>query len=340
LAFEAEKHGKSTRRTTAGTRTQKRGGLLFGGGFALGVATTALGFLLLGPELSAPQVEDSGASADQDAQEGVAQGALAAAQPSAAAPTEPGQPTAADSDRLQPTAAPAQEPPPAAAPAEVVAASAEGTETTPSAATAAPAEPARPQQPAQAPVQVAAPKPPPTAPSMPPPAAPIAPARAAEPVVPALKAEPAAPPPAKVAPPVDPNSQDAKLAAAAQVHLNAGTPIDSMLDQAFSPTARPADKANQPAAPTAVPPAPTRDDVVKAMSVLIPAIRGCAQGQSGMAPVSIVVHSDGRVESAALSSGPFQGSASGRCMEGVVRRARFPRFSQPSFRVQFPFAIQ
>ena len=61
---------------------------------------------------------------------------------------------------------------------------------------------------------------------------------------------------------------------------------------------------------------------------------------SGLAPVSIVVHNDGRVESAALSSGPFFGTASGRCMEGVVRRARFPRFSQPSFRVQFPFAVQ
>jgi hypothetical protein len=76
------------------------------------------------------------------------------------------------------------------------------------------------------------------------------------------------------------------------------------------------------------------------MSVLVPAIRGCAQGQSGLAPMSIVVLSDGRVESAALSSGPFQGTASGRCMEGVVRRAKFPRFKQANFRVQFPFAVQ
>jgi hypothetical protein len=136
----------------------------------------------------------------------------------------------------------------------------------------------------------------------------------------------------------DPNSEDAKLAAAAQVRLKGDTKIDNMLDQALTgerqapPTAAPA--------PAALAQTPSRDDVVSSMSVLVPAIRGCAQGQSGLAPMSIVVLSDGRVESAALSSGPFQGTASGRCMEGVVRRAKFPRFKQANFRVQFPFAVQ
>lgn len=136
----------------------------------------------------------------------------------------------------------------------------------------------------------------------------------------------------------DPNSEEAKLAAAAQVRLKGDTKIDNMLDQALTgekqapPTAAPA--------PVALAQTPSRDDVVNSMSVLVPAIRGCAQGQSGLAPMSIVVLSDGRVESVALSSGPFQGTASGRCMEGVVRRAKFPRFKQANFRVQFPFAVQ
>jgi hypothetical protein len=147
--------------------------------------------------------------------------------------------------------------------------------------------------------------------------------------------------PKQAPPPVvyqDPNSEDAKLAAAAQVRLKGDTKIDNMLDQALTgeksapPTAAPA--------PAALAQTPSRDDVVSSMSVLVPAIRGCAQGQSGLAPMSIVVLSDGRVESAALSSGPFQGTASGRCMEGVVRRAKFPRFKQANFRVQFPFAVQ
>jgi hypothetical protein len=137
----------------------------------------------------------------------------------------------------------------------------------------------------------------------------------------------------------DPNSEDAKLAAAAQVRVRSDTKIDNMLEQAL--TGEKQAPLTAAATPTpALAQTPTRDDVVNTMSVLVPAIRGCAQGQSGLAPMSIVVLSDGRVESAALSSGPFQGTASGRCMEGVVRRARFPHFKQANFRVQFPFAVQ
>jgi hypothetical protein len=148
------------------------------------------------------------------------------------------------------------------------------------------------------------------------------------------------PPPLKPTAPVvyaDPNSEDAKLAAAAQVRVKGDTKIDTMLDQALT-----GEKQAPPTAAVAptLAQTPSRDDVVSSMSVLVPAIRGCAQGQSGLAPMSIVVLNDGRVESAALSSGPFQGTASGRCMEGVVRRARFPHFKQANFRVQFPFAVQ
>jgi hypothetical protein len=63
-------------------------------------------------------------------------------------------------------------------------------------------------------------------------------------------------------------------------------------------------------------------------------------GQSGLATAGIVVQNDGRVASVSVTGAPFQGTASGRCMEGVVRRARFPPFKQPSFRVQFPFSIE
>jgi hypothetical protein len=146
----------------------------------------------------------------------------------------------------------------------------------------------------------------------------------------------ATPQPAPAQP--EPDSQDAKLAAAAQVRVKSGTEIDSLLDQAFSPQAPQAAKSAP--VPAGLPIAPTRDDVIKAMSVLVPAIRGCAQGLSGLATVTLVVRNDGHVESTALNGVPFEGTASGRCMEGVVRRARFPRFTQSSFRVQFPFAIQ
>ena len=238
---------------------------------------------------------------------------------------EPSQPLAAE-----PTQQPAAAVPPAAQEEEVAAA--------PDAAPAAPTEAATPK-PAVAPV----PKPPtpqeqaaPAARAPLPAAAQPAPPPASQPAQ-AQPAKPSAPPAAPVY--QDPNSEEAKLAAAAVVRVKGDTEIDNMLDQALTGEKRAAPAPSSPA-PTVLPQTPTRDDVVSAMSMLVPAIRGCAQGQSGLAPMSIVVLSDGRVESAALSSGPFQGTASGRCMEGVVRRARFPRFKQANFRVQFPFAVQ
>jgi hypothetical protein len=113
--------------------------------------------------------------------------------------------------------------------------------------------------------------------------------------------------------------------------------VDDLLDEALAPgKGRPA----EPQGPAELPEAPSRDEVTQAMAVLLPAIRGCAMGQTGLATAGIVVRGDGRVASVELSGAPFEGTASGRCMEGVLRRARFSRFRQPTFRVRFPFAIQ
>jgi hypothetical protein len=154
-------------------------------------------------------------------------------------------------------------------------------------------------------------------------------------------AEPAAPQPAAAAPAVP-----AAPAQAAAAPGPDGRSVDDLLDQALaSSTARKeqerADRAlAAEAQANAIPLSPSRDDVTRAMTVLLPAIRGCAAGQSGLATVGIVVKNDGHVESASVSGAPFEGARSGRCMEGVVRRAKFPRFQQSSFRIQFPFAIQ
>jgi hypothetical protein len=120
--------------------------------------------------------------------------------------------------------------------------------------------------------------------------------------------------------------------------------VDDLLDQALAQSGGPRvlpERAERALAPEAsLPLAPTRDDVTRAMTVLLPAIRGCAGGESGLATVGIVVRNDGHVESVSVTGAPFEGARSGRCMEGVVRKAKFPRFQQSSFRVQFPFAIQ
>jgi hypothetical protein len=159
---------------------------------------------------------------------------------------------------------------------------------------------------------------------------------------------PAAPPQAAAAAPAAPQPGDEPRS------------VDDLLDDALSSSARKTELAHQAdrvqpsaataqrtptradaaLAPNALPMQLSREDVTKTMTVLLPAIRGCAAGQSGLATVGIVVKNDGHVESVSVSGAPFEGDRSGRCMEGVVRRAKFPRFQQSSFRIQFPFAIQ
>lgn len=141
---------------------------------------------------------------------------------------------------------------------------------------------------------------------------------------------------------VEPQPSPAKPtepATLAKTEPSASRSVDQLLDEALSGT-RSSRGADPSAASTALPEAPTREEVTQAMAVLLPAIRGCAMGQTGLATAGIVVRGDGRVASVELTGAPFEGTASGRCMEGVLRRARFSRFKQPTFRVRFPFSIQ
>jgi hypothetical protein len=85
---------------------------------------------------------------------------------------------------------------------------------------------------------------------------------------------------------------------------------------------------------------PSRQDVSQAMAGLQTAIRSCATGQTGAANAALIVSGEGRVLSAQVTSAPFAGTASGRCMEGVLRNATFPRFADPTFRVRYPFTIE
>jgi hypothetical protein len=136
-------------------------------------------------------------------------------------------------------------------------------------------------------------------------------------------------------PPVEKPAEAA--AALAKTEPATSRSVDDLLDEALAPGKG---RAAEAQAPAELPEAPSREEVTQAMTVLLPAIRGCAMGQTGVATAGIVVRGDGRVASVELSGAPFEGTASGRCMEGVLRRARFSRFRQPTFRVRLPFAIQ
>lgn len=139
--------------------------------------------------------------------------------------------------------------------------------------------------------------------------------------------------------------QSSRAPGAAVDATPAGTPpprsVDALLDEALAPRgAPPAADNTSAAAPGTLPLTPSREDVTRAMTVLLPAIRGCTQGQSGLATATIVVRNDGHVAKVDVQGAPFAEAPSGRCMEGVIRRARFPAFRQASFRVKFPFAIE
>ena len=105
--------------------------------------------------------------------------------------------------------------------------------------------------------------------------------------------------------------------------------------------------AGGPARPAAAAPAPTeelperltRSQVTSVLGGLAGPVRQCAGGETGTAPFSITIANDGTVQNASLS-GQFSGTPQGECMEGVVRRARFGRFRNPTQTLVYPYVIQ
>lgn len=92
-------------------------------------------------------------------------------------------------------------------------------------------------------------------------------------------------------------------------------------------------------APKALPASPSRADVVKAMDGVRADVKRCAKASGasgGVAKVLVTVHKSGKVTGAKVSGVPD--SVAG-CVGGAVRHAQFPRFSQPTFSINFPFRL-
>lgn len=101
---------------------------------------------------------------------------------------------------------------------------------------------------------------------------------------------------------------------------------------------REAAPATQQAESEDLPERPSRSQITATMAPLAPAVRACAQGQTGTATVALVINGDGSVANASVT-GPFNPTVN-NCIVGVVRRARFPRFRRPSIPLVYPFSIQ
>lgn len=113
--------------------------------------------------------------------------------------------------------------------------------------------------------------------------------------------------------------------------------IDELMGR-VAPGARPAAPAAAPAAQPDLPERLNRSAITGTLAPLNGAVRACAQGQTGTAPVNITIGNDGNVRNAALS-GQFAGTPVGECITGVVRRAHFPQFRNPTQTVMYPFVI-
>lgn len=119
--------------------------------------------------------------------------------------------------------------------------------------------------------------------------------------------------------------------------------MDQLLDGALDgrkPIELPKDKAAEKPATVPLPEAPTAESLIEVIKQVAPALRACAKGQAGNAQLVVVLRGDGRAESARLTGPPFGDTESGRCLEGVLRRAHFPRFRRPQFRVRIPLALR
>ncbi|MBL8679244.1 MAG: hypothetical protein JNK05_08770 [Myxococcales bacterium] len=113
--------------------------------------------------------------------------------------------------------------------------------------------------------------------------------------------------------------------------VNCGTSPSRPTGPANNPTPTPSSGGNLPATPQ-------RADVSTAMRSVQSAVRACSAGQTGTAMISITFASSGRVTTAVVDP-PFSGTPMGSCMARAVRAATVPAFSQPTFRVQYPFAL-
>jgi predicted Zn finger-like uncharacterized protein len=135
------------------------------------------------------------------------------------------------------------------------------------------------------------------------------------------------------------SSKQSESAPSAKKRSTGNESIDDLLSGALSGGGSKPKKEEEKAAPAGppLPTKPSRDDVLKSLRDVQPAVQACAKGQAGsVAMADIVVASSGRVKSVQVTqvTGPLAS-----CIAKEVRKARFPQFSMPEFSVSFPFRL-
>jgi len=100
----------------------------------------------------------------------------------------------------------------------------------------------------------------------------------------------------------------------------------------------------RPIAPPPPPPAAIgsqSDRVLIATTLrsLSQSVSGCSTGAAGRITVTMTIDGNSGRVTAVNATGADANTPMSRCVQGVVRRARFPRLSRPTMRVAYPFVF-
>ena len=96
------------------------------------------------------------------------------------------------------------------------------------------------------------------------------------------------------------------------------------------------DKLLNPEKKPSLPKTLTRDQVQAGMSKVAGSVKSCGQG--GSISTRVTISGNGKVSGVQIL-GPHAGTPTGSCAARYIRRASFPRFSDPSLRVKYPFSL-
>jgi hypothetical protein len=92
------------------------------------------------------------------------------------------------------------------------------------------------------------------------------------------------------------------------------------------------------AAQAGLPAQPSRDEIKRSVESARSALQACAGQDHGTFTARITITGAGRVASATIE-GAFAGTPQGSCMARSLRGVTFPRFSNPSLQVTYPFRM-
>lgn len=95
-----------------------------------------------------------------------------------------------------------------------------------------------------------------------------------------------------------------------------------------------------PAVNPALPPSPSREEIVRALAPLESRLEACAPTIDAVVVFRVRINGPTGVISEVEMIGQDATEEQGNCMEAHIRHARFPPFGQPEFEIRYPYALR